>query len=122
MLEQKGFTLIELLAVIAILAIISLIAIPAINKTTDSSRDKIYDTQIANLKSGGKAWAAEHVAALPENGGSKTLTLRELKQGGYVDSDITNPKTKQKFDDTCTKIIIRNVNGKLIYEVDLSSC
>lgn len=122
MRNRKGFTLIELLAVIAILAIISLIAIPAINKTTDSSRDKVYDAQIDNLKSGGKAWAAEHVAGLPAVGETKILTLRELKQGGYVDSDITNPKTKQKFDDTCTKVIVSNVNGKLTYEVDLASC
>lgn len=120
--KNQGFTLVELLAVIAILSIISLIAIPTINKMTDTSREKSYNLQIDNLKSGAKSWGAEHPFSLPAVGSTKTLTLLELKQGGYVDSDITNPKTKKKFDDNCTKVMIKNNNGKLEYSVNLSSC
>lgn len=120
--KNQGFTLVELLAVIAILSIISLIAIPTVSRTTDASREKLYNIQIDNLKSGAKNWGAEHPFGLPAVGATKTLTLLELKQGGYVDSDITNPKTKQKFDDNCTKVKIKNNNGKLEYSVDLSSC
>lgn len=120
--KNQGFTLVELLAVIAILSIISLIAIPTVSRTTDASREKLYNTQIDNLKSGAKNWGAENPFSLPAVGSTKTLTLLELKKGGYVDSDITNPKTKKKFDDNCTKVKIKNNNGKLEYSVDLSTC
>lgn len=122
MKKNQGFTLVELLAVIAILSIISLIAIPTVGRTTNTSKEKLYNIQMNNLKFGAKNWGADHPFHLPSVGNTKTLTLLELKQGGYVDSDITNPKTKEKFDDDCTKVIITNNNGKLEYSVDLSTC
>lgn len=114
---KQGFTLVELLAVIAILSIVSLIAVPNINKSIESSRTRAYDAQVNNLKIGAKEWGANNVYQLPASGGSVTVTLKTLKQGGFVDSNITNPKTKKKMSDTCTKVVIKNTSGKLSYTV-----
>lgn len=118
----KGFTLIELLTVISLLAIIALIAIPSISKMTKSSTEKAYNTQINNIKVAAKEWAAENVNMLPSKGETMTLTLGELKTGGQISSDITNPKTREKFNDNCTVVNITNSVSGLTYEVDLEAC
>lgn len=118
-MNEKGFTLVELLAVIAILSIVSLIAIPSINTTIKASRQSAYDAQVKNLKIGAKEWGADHIYSLPSAGRELTIDLRTLKQGGYADSNITNPKTKKKLSDTCTKIKIKNSGTKLTYTVTI---
>lgn len=118
-MKKNGFTLVEWLAVIAILSIISLIAVPSINKSISSSRDKAYNAQVNNLKVGAKEWGTDNIYSLPASGATVTVNLKTLKQGGYADSNIKNPKTNKKMSDTCTKVVIGNNSGKLTYTITI---
>lgn len=122
--NNKGFTLVELLATITILAIIGLITIPVITKSINSATNNAYEVQEKALILGAKSWGAdeENFYKLPISGQTISVTLKDLKTGGYVDSDITNVSTNEKFDDDCTKVDISNINGKLSYKVNLSTC
>ena len=95
---KKGFTLIELLGVITILGLLTLIAVPTIEKNIKDGKQKLYNVQISNIESGLKNWATDNLFYLPDDeDGVVTITLYQLKQGGYVDKDITNPLNDQLF-------------------------
>lgn len=119
-MKDKGFTLIELLAVIIILALLALIAIPAVSKQLNNSKDSIYDAQISSIKSAAETWGADNLFKLPEDGNCVTVTLGYLKDGGYIDINVNNPKTGEKFSDTDTFVNIKKSGNNYIYEVKVS--
>ena len=119
-MKNKGFTLVELLSVIIILVAVSLLVIPAITKSLKDADESLYETQINNIKTGLKNWAGENVFSLPEEGDKITLTLGELKQSGFIDKNIRNPKTEQLFNDNMV-LTIENKNGQYHYIVDEST-
>ncbi len=114
---NKAFTLIELLAVMVILALLALIAIPSVSKQMENSKDSLYNTQISNIKEAAVTWGADHIFKLPEGDKCITLTLGYLKDLGYIDINVVNPKTGEKFDDDMTFINITKNNNSYIYEV-----
>ena len=124
MKNNKGFTLVELLATITILVVIGLITIPVITKSINSATNNAYEAQEKALILGAKSWGAaeENFYKLPTSGQTISVTLKDLKKGGYVNSYITNVSTNEKFDDNCTKVDISNKDGKLSYKVNLSTC
>lgn len=93
---KKGFTLVELLSVIVILGVISLIVFPVITKTMKESKEKLYQTQLYQLKDAGKKWALEHISDLdPEYVNDVYVPISMLKDLSYLDKDvITNPQDK----------------------------
>ena len=114
-MKKKGFTLVELLGVIILLGILSAIAVPTIAKTIKSSREKAYQDQLGIMEAGARNWVADHVSLLPEeNGASIMVTLGELREGGYVDKDLKNPKTKSYFSDE-SYVEIKNLDGGYEY-------
>lgn len=118
---RKGFTLVELIAVIAILGILAIIAIPSIDRALKNTKKELYDLQIKNIENGAKNWGADNLLLLPENEGETiTLTLGQLKAGGYVESDIKNPKTNKLFSDSI-EVIITKVASYYTYKVDDST-
>lgn len=135
---KKGFTLIELLAVIVILGMIGLILIPNISKSIETYKQGLLDTQVKNIENAARNWGADNIYLLPtgtdltvsktydeikdgyeEKYGVLIITLKQLKQDGYIDSEITNPATKQPFDDNL-QIYITNEVNKINYEVKMS--
>ena len=96
---KKGFTLAELLGVIAVLGIIALITVPAINRSLDSGREDLYETQIKKKKKGGEDYYLEHLSELPTATGDIKcdLTIEVLQKNGYLPMDIKNPKTNDNF-------------------------
>lgn len=117
-MKQKGFTLVEVLAVIIILGVIGLIVMPAVTGSINDSKDDLYDMQVSNIIEAGKTWSADNLNSLPTiSGDSKVVTLQELQENGYIDEDITNPKTNKKFDPTTTCVKV-TYNGKK-YEYSL---
>lgn len=117
MKKRNGFTLAELLGVITILAILALLIIPAIDKTVQNSNKTLYQAQLSTIIEGAKTWSADHVSELPVNGASITITLRTLKEGGYVPVDIKNPITDEPFEDNL-EITITEKNSQYKYKVE----
>ncbi|MCI9233777.1 MAG: DUF5011 domain-containing protein [Bacilli bacterium] len=59
---------------------------------------KKYNEQIKNLEIALEKWGAEYHEFLPdEKGESIVISLRTLKQAGYIDSKFVNPKEKMNF-------------------------
>ena len=117
---KKGFTLVELLGVITVLAIIGLIAIPVVNKTIKDSKNKAYDAQIKEIENSTRSWVAEHLQEIDMSNIDcsntdkilvQEVTLTQLKQGRYIESDEKNPKTNQ--------LLTGKVN--IVFECDYNS-
>ena len=116
---KKGFTLVELLGVIVILGIIGMIATPIVSNVINKSMDNANNAQIDTIKRAAKTWANANVYLLPDCGSdacaeTKPVTVKELKEGGYLDDkDITNPKDDSNYENA--KVIIKKENGKYTY-------
>lgn len=125
-MKNKGFTLVELMGVIVLLSILVVIAVPAITGILKQSKDKLYETQLKTIETAAKNWASEeaNLSKLPSSGNCITITLKTLKEGGFVDLDIKNPKTDKPFEDGLA-IKISKTNKKLSFEAnpsDISGC
>lgn len=95
MKKRKGFTLAELLAVIVILGIITSITVPIVTDQIDKYKTKVCVTQYDNILNAARSYGADH---LTELGKSKTITLKTLNDGGYIDaSNLKDPVTKEKI-------------------------
>ena len=77
MKKNKGFTLIEIMAVIVILAVIALIVVPLVTGSIKDSKQKLYETQLENIKSGAKSYMIN--LDLP-NKEPITITLDDLQK------------------------------------------
>lgn len=116
-MKKNGFTLAELLGVIVVLSLIALVVLPAVDKSLKESKETMYQTQINTIKEAAKTWASDHVEELPSTeNGNITVTLGELKTGGYVENDIKNPKTKALFPDTMV-VRISYIGNDYVYQV-----
>lgn len=90
---KKGFTLIEMVSIIIIIGIIALIAIPTVNSIIKSGREDLYENQLDEIKLASEKWAFNNLDLLPdEEGKSVTITLLQLKKGGYLPLDIRDPR------------------------------
>ena len=119
-MKKNAFTLIELLAAITILALLVLIAVPAVSKQLNDSKDTLYNSQISNIKTAAQAWGADNLFKLPEDDTCVTVTLGYLKDLGYLDVNITNPKTGEEFSNTDTFVNIQKSENSYTYEVKTS--
>lgn len=97
---KKGFTLVELLGVLVLLSVLALITVPIVNGAIKKSKEKSVQIQLESIVKSAKAWAAADPNRLPEQGKERLVTLQELKQAGFVDGSIKNPKTKKEFPNT----------------------
>ena len=101
--NKKGFTLIELIGVIAILAIILLVALPSLTKTLRNNNEQQYQNVLQDLYLAAEQYTITHKEEYPqlENpGGRATVTLKKLRDQGYLNQHLENPKTGQDFLDT----------------------
>lgn len=134
-MNRKGFTLIELLGVIIILAVLFLIITPTITDLLMDSKDRMFTRNVNTILSGANDWAIDNAMLLPSEQDQKiNITLGQLKQGGYVNSNIKNPKSGDLFNNdmiiTITnigstaenkKIEYSKYNGDYLFVVDLES-
>lgn len=139
-MNKKGLTLVELMAVIVILSLIALIITPNAISAINRYRDKMYETQLDNIISGAKNWAADMISerhcliCVPEDnlitdldcsqggegcveasmtsGKSTSVTLAELEDDGYVKENLENPKTDKPFNRCLVVVITMNPNTK----------
>ena len=94
MKSRKGFTLVELIGVIILIGIITLIAIPSVDYIINKTKDNAYEATVKTLMDGLRNWTTDNKELVYEDGTEILLTLTDLKEQGYVDFDIRNPKTK----------------------------
>lgn len=93
-MNKKAFTLVELLAVIIILGVIAVIIVPTTEKALKDSKEKVYESQKLSLITSLKDWKLDNNDLFYDND-SVTVTLGELKEQGYVEYDVKNPKTDE---------------------------
>lgn len=104
-----GFTLIELLGVITLLGIITLIITPAVSDGLKKSKEKVYNTSKDNILFGLKNWASDNKNLLPEkNKDYFIITIGELKQEGFLDYELRNPKTQKCYSNSVELLITKN--------------
>ena len=120
-MKNKGFTLVELIGVITVLGIVILLAIPTVRKINDNSKEELYNVQINNIEEGLKNWAIDNSNLLPQNEGEIiNITLGQLKTGGYIDSEIKNPKTNKCFGNDMILTVTR-YQKNYVYTVNINT-
>ena len=113
--SKKGFTLIELIGVVTLLALIALVVYPAINSVIKNSKEKAYKDQIELLIKAAKEWGIDNAEDLPEEGGTMSLSISSLLQGGYItNDDVIDPR--QSGNTLSGTIIIRYDKNQYVYE------
>lgn len=145
-MNKKGLTLVELLAVIVVLAVVALIVTPNVLSSMTKSKERMFETQLDNIKTAAKNWAADTlferhclicvpednlqsnldctnggdgcIEAPKESGRSITVTLATLIDEGYAEDDLQNPKTEEPFNRCLEVVITIDVDtGDYIYTI-----
>ena len=117
-MKKNGFTLIEILAVLIILGVVGLIVMPVVTNSLRESKDDLYNVQISNIKEAAKTWSADNMNKLPTTtGGNKNVNLKMLQDEGYIEENITNPKTDETFDPLKVCVNIKFNGKKYVYTV-----
>ncbi|MBE6144391.1 MAG: DUF5011 domain-containing protein [Firmicutes bacterium] len=112
-MKRKGFTLIETLGVILLLGIIASIVFVVVDKTIDNSKEKLYEEQLNQIKGSLKDLAYANIFLMPDNEEYISITLGQLKQMGYANKEIKNPKNDMCFsNDTILTITKENTGYK----------
>lgn len=114
---KKGFTLIEVLGVLVLLGIIALISIPQVKNLINGSEDDLYNDQINNIKEGLKDWAHDNIFLLPEEDDYILLSLGQIKQAGFLEQKIENPKKNNCFSNS-SLLKISKKNNQYDYSID----
>lgn len=134
MKKYKGFTLIEMLGVIIIISVLLVILVPTVVRHLKASKDSVYDSLINKVLSSSVDWALENTELLPKEGESINITLGTLQSGGYISTDLKNPKTNLLFPADMVikinyvksnrqnkKLSYGRYNGNYSFQVDVAS-
>ena len=114
---MKGFTLIEILGVLIILGLISLITVPVVANILKENKERLYDIQIKNIEEASRNFVAENIFSLNLNKNEKLgITIKKLKDLGYLDPTLIDPSISEDFSDD-TSIIIENKSNDITYTV-----
>lgn len=114
---QKGFTLVEMLAVIIILTIVATITFPIVSQSIEKNREKLYYAQLDEIKLNAEKWAYSNLDLLPTVEDEMiTITLQNLKEGGFVALDIRDPRNDKLLPNDL-KITITFKNNNYVIEV-----
>lgn len=114
---KKGFTLAELLGVIVILGLLTLLIVPTMNKILKGNRQTLYENQLHSIEKAAKDFSLKNMGTLPEQEGDFiTITLGDLKKGGFIQNEVRNPLTKELFPNDL-EIRISKESNDYVYEV-----
>lgn len=129
-MNKKGFTLVEMLAVFILLSVIIALIFPAVESVLKQSNETISDTQINTILNGTYDYTLKNLNKLPSYNKTIFITLNELKKEGFVDSNIMDVKTREKYPDHLV-ISVKNVgtnykkrfdnsmlNGGYLYKIE----
>lgn len=118
-MKKNAFTLIELLATIVILSLLVLFTITTVSSQYKNKKDSLYDNQLQTIKLAAEMWGSENKSKLEKynNTACVSITLGYLKNEGYIDSDIKNPKTGELLKDEDIFVNITPKSQGYTYEV-----
>ena len=105
---KKGFTLVELIVVIVLLSLISIFTFPSINKVINERKEKLYNIQVENIKASAESYINKN--NLFSTNDKVIVTLCELKQSGFTDENIKDPRTGLLISDNSMVIALKNTN------------
>ena len=111
-LNKNGFTLVELIGVVILIGLIALIAIPSVDYVIKKTKDNAYDRTLDTLKDGLRNWVTDNKELIYEDGEEIIVTLADLKEQGYIEYDIKNPKTSTCLANTMQFKITRVKNDE----------
>lgn len=109
-MKKNAFTLVELLLVITLLGLLSLLIIPNINKLVNSSKDKLYVSQVKSIEDAAENFITDYYDEISSLN-KFTIDLKLLKDLAYVENVVKNPKTEKYFSDDCL-ITFNKINNK----------
>lgn len=125
---KKGFTLVEMVAVLVILSIVAIIVTPNIYVSIRDYKNKMYETQLDNIKQATKNWAVDYInhPYFPTSKESSLIvTIQDLQKDGYIEDNLENPRDGGTFDNsevftliTCDYIIDETNNLASNYKYD----
>ena len=122
-MNRKGFTLIELIAILGVIAIIILVSAPNIINQISKTRKNSYDNFVSDLCLASEAYLnhskIEAAKDLKNSGDSINLSIADLMNSGYVKSNIKNPNTEKKLEETDT--ITVTLTSDMTYTCTLNS-
>ncbi len=106
---EKGFTLVELMAILVILAVMMLVTVPSITRTLkDSQKNEMAEYEKTVCLAAQTYMQVEHRDSnLSVH--SYTVSLEELRKGGYITESLKNPTT----DSYDGNVEIFNKDGKI---------
>lgn len=120
-MNKNGFTLVELLGVIVVLSLLALLTTTAVTKLVSDSKQELSDVQINSIKSAAEAWSFDNLEKLPDAGECFYLTLGDLKEYGFFDSSVIDPKNNVEISDNLKiKISSEAEYGKPVINYEVS--
>ena len=106
---KKGFTLVELIVVIVLLSLIGIFTFPSINKTLSERKEKLYNIQIENIKTSTESYINKNNLFV---GNDKVyVTLCQLKQEGFTDENVKDPRTGKTIPNDSKVIVSKSEEG-----------
>lgn len=109
---KKGFTLIELITVIVLLSLIAVFTFPSVNKVLIERKEKLYNIQVDNIKSSAQSYIDKN--DLLNNSSKVIVTLCQLKQNGFTDEKLKDPRNNEYIPDD-SKVIVTKDEKIFVY-------
>ncbi len=119
-MNKKGLTLVEVICAIAVLAILAVVAVPIVTRTISREKSKSDNLQEANIKAAAENYMADHLGVdIDPNSSGGLITLRGLANEGYLDSELKDPKTANRYDLDHSTVRVEKVGSEYKYTVIL---
>ena len=118
-MNKKGFTLVEVIVSLALLSLIGVAVGISLNKIFKDQEVKNYDEYVEKIKSSALLYAnntVDIINDLNSNYSYKVVTIKELVDKGYINKNLTNPKTKEKINQEDSVRIYYNEDYEMIID------
>ena len=111
---KKGFTIVELIIVIILLSLIAIFTYPLVTKTIKNRNEDLYNIQINNIKEAALSYINKN-SLLKDD--PVIVTVCQLKQNGFLEEDIKDPRDKSYIPDDSKVTVIPSEDGnEFIYK------